>query len=158
MMRETMSTILAVTDLTLASYGLVGLAAMVAKPSRAEVVLVSMHRGRDRSERQDRSRRRSSHPPPQALRHEGQLLEKQRQWCADHGVRCKAELLDDSSWAELVIRSAQRVGADLILLGAQLLGEDGRAIPEEMQSLAADAPCPVTLVRVPRPWTFRSDS
>lgn len=152
------STVLAVTDLTLASYGLVGLAAVLARPSRGEVVLVSTHRGRSRSRPPAAYKPTRTPPPKAALRHEGQLLEKQRQWCADRGVRCRAELLDDSAWPDLVVRAANRVRADLILLAAHFLGDDGREIPAEMRTLANEAPCPVSLVRLPGPWVFEADS
>lgn len=153
-MTDKKSTVLAVTDLTLASYGVVGLAAVVARPNHGEVVLVSTHRGRGRPRRPTPSNGAHGLPPRSALRHEGQLLEKQRQWCADRGVRCRAELLEDSSWPDLVVRAARRVRADLILLAAHFLGDDGRVIPDEMQSLADDAPCPVSLVQLPGPWPF----
>ena len=83
-----MSTILAVTDLTSASYKLVGFAALIAGPTDGEVVLVSTYGG---------GGSRRSEPPPSMredadgwrdrvearLRQEGQLLERQRQWCSD---------------------------------------------------------------------------
>ncbi|MEM7136786.1 MAG: hypothetical protein AAF500_09430 [Myxococcota bacterium] len=150
------STVLTVTDLTMASYPLVKLAAAVAKPAGGEVLLVSTRQGR---------RARTSEPgelePSQALpgtplhtalRHEGQLLEKQREWCARTGVRCSAELLDDGHWPNLVLGAARRAGADLILLREHFGGENGRVIPEEMQILAHDAPCPISWVRLPPLW------
>ncbi|MEM8609589.1 MAG: universal stress protein [Myxococcota bacterium] len=154
-MTQTKSTVLTVTDLTLASYGLVGFAAVLAKAGRGEVFLVSTHRGRAES-KPVTDERPSAPPPTAALRHEGQLLEQQRKWCADHGVRCRAELLEDAAWPELVIRSARRVRADLILLAAQFRGASGRIIPQEMQSLAQDAPCPVSLVRLPGLWAYKN--
>jgi hypothetical protein len=100
-------TILAVTDLTSASYKLVGFAAFIAAPTDGEVILVSTYGG---------GASRPSEPPP-ALRHEsetwreqvearlrqeGQLLERQRQWCADRGVRCRAELYEEGRWPDYV--------------------------------------------------------
>ncbi|MEM7435341.1 MAG: hypothetical protein AAF436_09335 [Myxococcota bacterium] len=152
----TASTVLTVTDLTMASYPLVKLAAAVAKPAGGEVVLVSTRQGRRAraSEPGELEPSRASRGAPlhSALRHEGQLLEKQREWCASTGVRCTAELLDDGHWPDLVLSVARRARADLILLRDQFRGENGRVIPEEMQILAHDAPCPISWVRLPPVW------
>ncbi|MGB5808951.1 MAG: universal stress protein [Polyangiales bacterium] len=157
-MSHSSSTVLAVTDLTVASYRLVGFAATVAKPADGEVVLISSYR---------ESRVRQTDPPSDpalkrlhrrrveaSLRHEGQLLERQRQWCADRGVRCRAELFEEASWPDFIISSARRAGADLILLGERLLGTDSNILPEDMKRLASDAPCPVSLVQMPTFWVF----
>lgn len=150
------STVLAVTDLTAASYKLVGFAAFVAGPSDGEVVLVSSYGGGGAG-----SRDRLSEPPPgervggwrqnleNRLRQEGQLLERQRQWCADRGVRCRAEIYEEGHWPDFVIQSAHRSSADLILVGTQALGENTALSPGEFDRFAADAPCPVSLVRLP---------
>ncbi|MGB5696801.1 MAG: hypothetical protein WBM46_14175, partial [Polyangiales bacterium] len=87
-----MASILAVTDLTSASYKLVEFAAFIAAPPGGEVVLVSTYGG---------GGGRASDPPLSGntegwreqiearLRQEGQLLERQRQWCANRGVSCR---------------------------------------------------------------------
>lgn len=152
-MNATTSTVLAVTDLTSASYKLVGFAAFVAGAPDGEVVLVSAYGG---------GAGRRSEPPsdrPGAAgwrtrtearqRREGQLLERQRQWCADRGVRCRAELYEDGLWPEFVVHSAERAKADLILVGIQLLTGTGEVPPAEVRILAQDAPCPVSVVRLP---------
>ena len=134
LMNPMTSTVLAVTDLTSASYKLVGFATMVAGPPHGEVILVSTYGGRGIESR---------------FRREGQLLERQRQWCADRGVRCRAELYEDGVWQEFVVQSARRSQADLILVGVQLLIENGEFPPGEMRKLAQNAPCPVSVVRLP---------
>jgi len=157
-MPTTMSTVLTVTDLTTASYKLAGFAAMVAGPPDGEVVLVSMYGG---------GGGRRSDPPPgrgsarqwrkrleKDLRQEGQLLERQRQWCADRGVRCRAELFEDGFWPELVVKSAERSKADLILLGLHIATQRDAVPPDQMKQLAAQAPCPVSVVRLPPFWVF----
>jgi len=98
------STVLAVTDLTSASYKLVGFAAFIAGSTDGEVILVSTYGG-------GRGGQLSEPPLTQSgngddwrerlearLRQEGQLLERQRQWCADRGVRCRAELYEEGCW------------------------------------------------------------
>lgn len=150
------STVLAVTDLTAASYKLVGFAAFVAQPSDGEVVLVSSYGGGGTG-----NRARLSEPPPgqqvggwrrrleNQLRQEGQLLEKQRQWCADRGVRCRAELYEEGNWPEFVLQSAHRSSANLILVGTNSVSEHPSLTAAEFDRFAADAPCPVSLVRLP---------
>lgn len=153
LMNQMTSTVLAVTDLTSASYKLVGFATMVAGPPHGEVILVSTYGG---------GGGRRSEPPSDRpgvagwrtrieslFRREGQLLERQRQWCADRGVRCRAELYEDGVWQEFVVQSAQRSHADLILIGVQLLIGNGEFPPGELRKLAQDAPCPVSVVRLP---------
>lgn len=153
-MNEMMAKVLAVTDLTSASYKLVGFAALiVGAAAQGEVVLVSAYGGLGG---------RRSDPPPRAraqawrdelearLRQEGQLLERQRQWCADRGVRCRAELYEEGQWPDFVLQSAERSHADLILVGIQLLGSEGRGIgTKHLERLAAHAPCPVSVVQLP---------
>jgi len=148
------STILTVTDLTSASYKLVGFAALIAGPTDGEVVLVSTYGG---------GGSRRTEPPPSMredgngwrdrvearLRQEGQLLERQRQWCADRGVRCRAELYEDGHWPDYVLQSAQRSSADLILLGIQPMTGADQVNPFDIQRLATEAPCPVSMVRLP---------
>lgn len=150
------STILAITDLTSASYKLVGFAAFVARPTDGEVVLVSTYGGGGGS-------RLSSEPPlalsgdsegwrervEARLRQEGQLLERQRQWCADRGVRCRAELYEEGCWPDNVLQSAQRSKVDLILVGIQLMAGTDQVDAEDIKRLAKDAPCPVSMVRLP---------
>lgn len=157
-MSQSSSTVLAVTDLTIASYRLVRFAVLVAQPSDGEVILVSTYGGTavKRSEPPVDPALASSHGLrlEASLRHEGHLLERQRQWCADHGVRCRAELVERGSWSDFVLESARRARADLILLGSFLLGSDGRVLPDEMRKLADDAPCPVSVVRMPAFWVF----
>jgi nucleotide-binding universal stress UspA family protein len=150
------STVLAVTDLTAASYKLVGFASFVAGPSDGEVVLVSSYGGGGTG-----SHGRLSEPPPgervggwrrqleNRLRQEGQLLEQQRQWCADRGVRCRAELYEEGHWPDFVLQSAERSRADLILVGTHALADNSGLSPAEFDRFAADAPCPVSLVRLP---------
>ena len=148
------SSVLAVTDLTSASYKLVSFAALIAGPTDGEVVLVSTYGGGggERSE-----------PPPSMrdnadgwrdrmesrLRQEGQLLERQRQWCADRGVRCRAELYEEGHWPDYVLQSATRSGVDLILLGIQPSSGADQLDPMDVRRLAAGAPCPVSMVRLP---------
>ncbi|RZV52665.1 MAG: universal stress protein [Deltaproteobacteria bacterium] len=148
------SSVLAVTDLTSASYKLVSFAALIAGPTDGEVVLVSTYGGGG-SQR--------SEPPPSMrdnadgwrdrmesrLRQEGQLLERQRQWCADRGVRCRAELYEEGHWPDYVLQSATRSGVDLILLGIQPGSGADQLDPMDVQRLAAGAPCPVSMVRLP---------
>jgi nucleotide-binding universal stress UspA family protein len=149
------STILAVTDLTSASYKLVGFAALIAAPTDGEVILVSTYGGGGGS--------LPSEPPltlgdkgeswrdrvEARLRQEGQLLERQRQWCVDRGVRCRAELYEEGSWPEYVLQSAQRSEADLILVGIQAIAGADQLEPNQINKLAKHAPCPVSMVRLP---------
>lgn len=153
-MNDMGSTVLAVTDLTSASYRLVRFAALIAGSTDGEVVLVSTYRG---------GGSRPSEPPPAArgeserwreraesrLRQEGQLLERQRQWCADRGVRCRAELYEEGRWPDYVLQSAQRSRVDLILVGIQLLAGADQVTVNDIKRLAQDAPCLVSMVRVP---------
>lgn len=148
------STILAVTDLTSASYKLVGFAAFIASPTNGEVILVSTYGG---------GGSRASEPPYKALPHEekvsdrvesrlrqeGQLLERQRQWCADRGVRCRAELYEEGLWPDYVLQSAERSGVDLILVGIQPMVGADQLDPAQINKLAKAAPCPVSMVRLP---------
>lgn len=155
-----MARVLAVTDLTSASYQLVGFAAFIARPTEGEVVLVSAYGGLGA---------RRSDPPSHAhanvwrdelearLRQEGQLLERQRQWCSDRGVRCRAELYEGGAWPDFVLQSAERAQADLILVGTQLLGPEGRRIPTaDLERLAEHAACPVSMVQLPTHSAFSS--
>ena len=153
-MNNMASTILAVTDLTSASYKLVGFAAFIAAPTDGEVILVSTYGG---------GGSRLSEPPPTLrtngeqwrdrvearLRQEGQLLERQRQWCADRGVRCRAELYEEGAWPDYVLQSAQRSKVDLILVGIQPTAGADQVDPNLINRLAQDAPCPVSMVRLP---------
>lgn len=149
------STILAVTDLTSASYKLVGFAAFIAGPTDGEVILVSTYGGGGGS--------RLSEPAPalragrenwrdlieSRLQQEGQLLERQRQWCADRGVRCRAELYEEGCWPDYVLQSAERSHVDLILVGIQPMAGVDQLDPGQINRLANDAPCPVSMVRLP---------
>lgn len=153
------STVLAVTDLSSASYKLVGFAAFVASTFDGEVVLVSTYGGVD-------AVRRSDPPPTLAngdawldrletrLRQEGQLLERQRQWCADRGVRCRAELYEEGRWTDFVLQSAERSKVDLILVGVHLMASQDTIDAADLQRLVQDAPCPVSLVRLPGLFAF----
>ncbi len=148
-------TILAVTDLTSASYRLVGFAAFVAGSTNGEVILVSTYGGGGGS--------RPSEPPPALrdeteswrvrvevrLRQEGQLLERQRQWCSDRGVRCRAELYEESRWPDFVLQSARRSRVDLILVGLQSMLASDQISATDIRNLAQEAPCPVSMVRLP---------
>jgi len=148
-------TVLAVTDLTSASYKLVGFAAFIAGSGNGEVVLVSTYGGVGGGRR--------SEPPPSErgnsdnwrekvesrLRQEGQLLERQRQWCADRGVRCRAELYEEGRWPEFVLQSAERSHVDLILVGIHQISSGDSIGPHDLQRLVEDAPCPVSMVRLP---------
>jgi hypothetical protein len=150
-----MSIVLAVTDLTTASYRLVGFAAFIAGTDDGEVLLVSTYTGGGGA--------RSSEPPVSQrgnserwreqleamLQQEGQLLERQRQWCADRGVRCRAELYEEGRWPELVLQSARRSSVDLILVGLQAAAAANQVTQRDMELLAQDAPCPVSMVRLP---------
>ncbi len=154
------STVLAVTDLTSASYKLVGFAAFIAGPTDGEVVLVSTYGGAGGGRR--------SEPPPSErrnpdrwrekvearLRQEGQLLERQRQWCADRGVRCRAELYEEGRWPDFVLQSAERSRVDLILVGIQLMASADQISAADLKRLVEDAPCPVSVVRLPGLFAF----
>lgn len=149
-----MSTVLTVTDLSSESYRLVGFAASIAGLHDGEVILVSTYGG---------GSGRRSEPPisPRTnldrwkermetrLRQEGQLLERQRQWCADQGVRCRAELYEDGTWPELVLQSAERSDVDLILVGLQTFDSSSLGSAEAVERLIEAAPCPVSVVRLP---------
>ena len=149
------STVLAVTDLTSSSYKLVGFAAFIAGPGEGEVILVSTYGGMGGGRRSD--------PPPSErgnserwrervearLRQEGQLLERQRQWCADRGVRCRAELYEEGRWPDFVLQSAQRSRVDLILVGVQLMSAADQISPADLNRIVESAPCPVSMVRLP---------
>ncbi|MGB3051883.1 MAG: universal stress protein [Polyangiales bacterium] len=153
------ASILTVTDLTSASYKLVGFAALIVGPADGEVVLVSTYGG---------GGTRRSEPPASMrdnadgwrdrvesrLRQEGQLLERQRQWCADRGVRCRAELYEEGHWPDYVLQSAKRSRVDLILLGIQPTSGADQLNPLEIRRLAMDAPCPVSMVRLPALASF----
>lgn len=149
------STILAVTDLTSASYKLVGFAALIAAPTDGEVILVSTYGGGGGSRLSDLpptrpAKRENWRDRVEArLRQEGQLLERQRQWCADRGVRCRAELYEEGGWPEYVLQSAERSGVDLILVGLQPMAGADQLAPDEINRFAKDAPCPVSMVRLP---------
>jgi len=149
------STILAVTDLTSASYKLVGFAAFIAGSADGEVILVSTYGGGGGSRPSDPPVAMRGHSErwreqvEARLRQEGQLLERQRQWCADRGVRCRAELYEEGGWPEYVLQSAQRAKADLILVGIQPMVGADRINPSDINRLAKDAPCPVSMVRLP---------
>jgi len=154
-MNDMASTILAVTDLTSASYKLVRFAAFVAGATDGEVILVSTY-GRGGGSP-------PSEPPPAQrgeseswrervearLRQEGQLLERQRQWCADRGVRCRAELYEEGRWPDYVLQSAMRSRVDLILVGLQSMAASDQISAHDIKRLAHDAPCPVSMVRLP---------
>lgn len=150
-----MSTVLTVTDLTAASYQLVGLAASIAGPSDGQVILVSTYGGGGTSRRSEPPFAERANPEwwrqqlEARLRQEGQLLERQRQWCADRGVRCRAELYEDGRWPELVLQSAQRSPVDLILVGMHQMSSPYQISPDEVRRLAEAAPCPVSMVRLP---------
>jgi len=149
------STVLAVTDLTSASYKLVGFAAFIAGAGEGEVILVSTYGGMGGG--------RHSDPPPSErgnserwrekvearLRQEGQLLERQRQWCADRGVRCRAELYEEGRWPDFVLQSAQRSRVDLILVGVHLMSAADQISRADLNRLVDSAPCPVSMVRLP---------
>lgn len=154
------STVLAVTDLTSASYKLVGFAAFIAGPAAGEVVLVSTYGGAGGG-------RRSEPPPTERgnadgwrekvearLRQEGQLLERQRQWCADRGVRCRAELYEEGRWPDFVLQSAERSRVDLILVGVQLMSSADQISAGDLSRLVEAAPCPVSMVRLPGLFAF----
>ncbi len=154
------STVLAVTDLSSASYKLVGFAAFIAGTSDGEVILVSTYGSNGDGRR--------SEPPPGTrpsserwrervearLRQEGQLLERQRQWCADRGVRCRAELYEEGRWPDFVLQSAERSRVDLILVGVQLMAAPDQVSAADLERLSADAPCPVSMVRLPGLFAF----
>jgi hypothetical protein len=154
------STVLAVTDLTSASYKLAAFAAFIAGPKDGEVVLVSTYGGAGSGQR--------SEPPPTEhgnadlwreklearLRQEGQLLERQRQWCADRGVRCRAELYEEGRWPDFVLQSAQRSRVDLILVGVQLMASADQISASDLNRLVEEAQCPVSIVRLPGLYAF----
>jgi nucleotide-binding universal stress UspA family protein len=151
-----MSTILAVTDLSSASYKLVGFASFIAGPSDGEVILVSVYGGDDADRRSEPPPGLRGHPESwrqlveARLRQEGQLLERQRQWCADRGIRCRAELHEDGRWPDFVLQSARRFRVDLILVGLQLVGAHKQISATDLRRLAEEAPCPVSMVALPQ--------
>ena len=155
-----MSIVLAVTDLTTASYRLVGFAAFIAGKDSGEVVLVSTYGGlggAHNSEPPLSQRGNSERWREQLelrLRQEGQLLERQRQWCSDRGVPCRAELYEEGRWPERVMQSARRSRVDLILVGLQAMASADQVTPSDMELLARDAPCPVSIVRLPALTAF----
>jgi nucleotide-binding universal stress UspA family protein len=154
-MNNMASTILAVTDLTSASYKLVGFAAFIAAPTDGEVILVSTYGGGGRNQPSEppltlRAKGKNWRDRIEArLRQEGQLLERQRQWCADRGVRCRAELYEEGGWPDYVLQSAQRARVDLILVGIQPMAGVDQPDRDQINRLAKDAPCPVSMVRLP---------
>ena len=83
-----------------------------------------------------------------------QLLERQRQWCSDRGVPCRAELYEEGRWPERVMQSARRSRVDLILVGLQAMASADQVTPHDMELLARDAPCPVSIVRLPALTAF----
>ena len=154
------STVLAVTDLTSASFKLVGFAAFIAGPADGEVVLVSTYGGTGGGRRSEAPSSERGNPDrwkekvEARLRQEGQLLERQRQWCADHGVRCRAELYEEGRWPDFVLQSAERSRVDLILVGIQLMASADQISVADLNRLVADAPCPVSVVRLPGVFAF----
>lgn len=154
------STVLAVTDLTSASYKLVGFAAFIAGPTDGEVVLVSTYGGigggrRSEPPLSERGNADGWREKVEArLRQEGQLLERQRQWCADRGVRCRAELYEEGRWPDFVLQSAERSRVDLILVGVQLMASADHISPTDLNRLVENAPCPVSMVRLPALFAF----
>ncbi len=137
-----------------------GFAAFIAGPSDGEVVLVSKYGGAGGG--------RGTDPPPSErneatgwrekvetrLRQEGQLLERQRQWCADRGVRCRAELYEEGRWPDFVLQSAERSHVDLILVGVQMAASADSVSAADLKRLMEDAPCPVSMVRLPALFAF----
>ena len=154
------STVLAVTDLTSASFKLVGFAAFIAGPADGEVVLVSTYGGAGGGRRSEPPSSERGNPDrwkekvEARLRQEGQLLERQRQWCADRGVRCRAELYEEGRWPDFVLQSAQRSRVDLILVGIQLMASADQISAADLNRLVEDAPCPVSVVRLPGLFAF----
>jgi hypothetical protein len=152
-----MSTVLTVTDLTAASYQLVGLAASIVGPSHGEVILVSTYGGGGNSRRSEPpstpriSRDGWREQVETRLRQEAQLLERQRQWCADQGVRCRAELYEDGAWPDFVLQSSRHAQVDLILVSMQLVEAPYQVSVEDIKRLAAVASCRFTMVGLPAP-------
>lgn len=151
-----MPTVLTVTDLTSASYRLVGFAASIAGPHDGEVILVSTYGAGGSSRRSEPpATARTSHERwrdqmETRMRQEGQLLERQRQWCADRGVRCRAELYEEALWPDFVLQSAQRSHADLILVSMhEFMTTPDQVGLDDVKRLAEVAPCPVSAVRLP---------
>ena len=144
-----MPTVLTVTDLTSTSYRLVGLAASIAGPVHGEVILVSTYGGEGTSRRSEPPSQRVSLESWRAQVEGRQLLERQRQWCADQGVRCRAELYEEGVWPDFVLQSAQRSQVDLILIGMQLVTSPYPVSADDVKHLAAVAPCLVSMVRLP---------
>ena len=146
------STVLAVTDLTTTSYQLVAFASFVARPTGGEVVLVSAYGGGAGRRSEPPAKESEAYPlalVEKRMRQEGRLLERQRQWFADRGVRCRAELYEDGLWSEFVVQSALRAQADLIMVGFQLLMGSSDLPVSEVRRMADEAPCPVSVVRLP---------
>lgn len=150
-----MSTVLTVTDLTAESYQLVGFAASIAGSNHGEVILISAYGGGGTSRQSEPPFAERANPEwwreqlEARLRQEGQLLERQRQWCADRGVRCRAELYEDGRWPDLVLQRAQRSPVDLILVGMHQMSSPHHVSPDDVKRFAKAAPCPVSVVRLP---------
>jgi len=132
-MNDAASTVLVLTDLSAASYRLLGFAVRVAEPSRGQLVLVSTL-GAGRSET--------------LLREEGRRLEAQRQWCADRGVDCQAVLCEGSSWPDCALQTSLQMNVDLILLSFRTAFGDSHTADGEIRKLAVRAPCRVRVLRV----------
>ena len=130
------STILALTDLSAASYRLVSLATVLAGEPPGRVILVSILGGES-----GRSMAR--------LRQEARLLTRQRQWCADRGTPCEAIIHDERPWSTVVAQTARSFEVDLILLSVRFARRYARSERAELRQFAAEAPCPLSMVEVP---------
>lgn len=130
------STILALTDLSAASYRLVSLATVLAGDPPGRVILVSILGGES-----GRSMAR--------LRQEARLLTRQRQWCADRGIPCEAIIHDEKPWSTVVAQTARAFEVDLILLSVRFARRYARSERAELRQFAAEAPCPLSMVELP---------
>lgn len=130
-MKSTASSIVTITDLSAASYQLLGFALLVLKPG-GRLVLVST------------LGTRSSRP---LLRAEAQALSAQAQWCLDRGANCEAVLQEGGSWSDFVISTALDKSADLIMLSLRSAFGDPNIADGDIRRLIVQAPCHVSVLR-----------
>jgi hypothetical protein len=130
-MKSTASSIVAVTDLSAASYQLLGFALLVLRPG-GRLVLVSTLGGSSSA---------------RLLRTEAQAITAQVQWCSDRGADCRAVLQEGGAWGEFVIATARDHQADLIMLSLRSAFGDPSIADRDIQALISKAPCHISVLR-----------
>lgn len=130
-MKSTASSMVVVTDLTAASYQLLGFALLVLKP-RGRLILVSTLGARS-----------SAH----LLRAEARAITAQVAWCLDRGADCQAVLQEGGGWGEFVVETAKDHQADLIMLSLRSAFGDPGIADRDIQCLVTNAPCHVSVLR-----------